>query len=155
MPLSLGKGFESQFKTDIKNQGMFIYRLPDQMTGNAVSSKNPCDFIVYTKPYLYMVECKSIHGNTFPLSNLTQYELLKSYNHFDGLNCAVLIWYIDKDKLLYVPISTVQLCKKKELKSINVTKLEELEDKYIEVPFQKKRIYLSGNYEFLKTGVNI
>ena len=124
MPVSIGKKFEQQFKKDALEQNFFVYRLPDQMTGNKATSKNPCDFFVYYNPYLRLIECKSIHGNTFPLSNFTQYDLMLSYTQgFEYVTGAVLIWFIDKDVVLYVPIETVTELKSKKLKSINLNKL--------------------------------
>lgn len=150
MPINLGKKFEQQFKSDILRLNYFIYRLPDQVTGNKITSRNPCDFFVYCKPYLRLIECKSIHGNTFPLSNFKQYDLMLSYVKDSDATGSIVIWFIDKDRILYIPIETVTLLKSKKLKSININKLEELEDKYIEVKCIKKKIFLYSDYQFLK-----
>lgn len=150
MPINLGKKFEQQFKSDILRLNYFIYRLPDQVTGNKITSRNPCDFFVYCKPYLRLIECKSIRGNTFPLSNFKQYDLMLSYVKDSDATGSIVIWFIDKDRILYIPIETVTLLKSKKLKSININKLEELENKYIEVKCIKKKIFLYSDYQFLK-----
>lgn len=145
MPQNYGKSFEQQFRQDIKRLGVFLYRLPDQMSGYSGYSKNPCDFIVYTNPWLYLIECKSVHGNTFPLSNFTQYELMKSYATPDGVRGAVVIWFVDHDIIIYVPIEKVTELKQTNQKSISVKSL----DGYRIVPTQKKRVFLTGDYSFL------
>lgn len=121
------------------------------MTGKKGTSKNPCDFFVYYKPYLRLIECKSVHKNTFPLSNFTQYDLMKTYTkNFEYVTGAVVIWFIDHDIVLYIPIETVTMLKSKKLKSINLNKLEELEGKFIIVNSVKKRTFLTSDYQFLK-----
>lgn len=150
MPINLGKKFEQQFKSDILRLKYFIYRLPDQMTGNKITSANPCDFFVYCKPYLRLIECKSIHGNTFPLSNFTQYDRMMSYVKGSDATGAVIVWFIDKDVVLYIPIETIAALKKDGKKSININKLDELNGKYIDVISEKKKIFLQSDYSFLK-----
>lgn len=150
MTINLGKKFEQRFKEDILSLKYFIYRLPDQMTGNKITSSNPCDFFVYCKPYLRLIECKSIHGNTFPLSNFIQYDRMLSYVKDSDATGAVVIWFIDKDTVLYVPIETITELKKENKKSININKLEELNNKYIEVKSEKRKIFLKSDYSFLK-----
>lgn len=150
MPINLGKKFEQQFKSDILRLKYFIYRLPDQMTGNKITSANPCDFFVYCKPYLRLIECKSIHGNTFPLSNFTQYDRMMSYVKGSDATGAVIVWFIDKDAVLYIPIETIAALKKDGKKSININKLDELNGKYIDVISEKKKIFLQSDYSFLK-----
>lgn len=146
MAQNYGKSFENQFRHDIQKLGMFIYRLPDQMSGYAGYSKNPCDFIVYSKPSLHLIECKSVHGNTFPLSNFTQYELMKSYITVPGVFGAVIIWFIDHDVIIYVTLDQITKLKKEEKKSINIKELDGIKI----VSAVKKRIFMSGDYTFLK-----
>lgn len=154
MPLNLGKKFEFQFKKDLqKIKEAFIYRLPDQQNGYVGTSQNPCDFLFYKYPWFYLLECKSIHGNTFPIENLKQYNRLITFTGIQGLNCAVVLWFVDHDKILYIPIQTIKLLVTKKYKSVNINKLEQLENKYIEVPTVKKRIMCEGDYSFLEKGV--
>lgn len=93
-----------------------------------------------------MIECKSIKGNTFPLSNLTQYNLMLSYSGMDGVHPAIVIWFIDHDKIIYVPISVVKELKEDNKKSININKLPE---SVRVVDSVKKRVYLTADYSFL------
>lgn len=151
MAYNLGKKFEESFRADIQKLGYFIYRLPDQVSGYAISSRNPCDFFVYKKPFLHLIECKSVTKNTFPLSNLTQYELMKSYAKADGVYPAVVIWFIDHDMIIYVPIDKITELKESGKKSINVKNLEGIRI----VRSIKKRVFLTADYSFLGEDYNV
>ena len=120
MGINRGKQFELVFKECCKKvDGVSIDRLHDQTNGFAGSS-NICDFIVYKKPYEYYFECKSIHGNTFPLSNLTdkQYKGLLEKSKIKGVVAGVIVWWIDKDVTRFIPIKTVYEFKSLGYKSI-------------------------------------
>ena len=58
---SKGKDFEKKFKEDWQksfSNDSTVIRLYDQMSGFKKVSKNPCDFICYSYPYQYLIECK-------------------------------------------------------------------------------------------------
>lgn len=149
MAISLGKKFEEVFRQDIKRLGWWLYRLPDQVSGYSYTSKNPCDFIVYSHPNLHLIECKSVHGNTFPFSNLSQYDLMKSYMNYTGVYPATVIWFIDHDKVIYVPIKTlVKMRESDKLKSVNVKQIDRYDISV--VPSVKKRVFMTSDYSFLK-----
>lgn len=92
-----------------------------------------------------MIECKSVGGNTFPFSNLSQYDLLRSYQGTEGVYPAVVIWFIDHDKIIYAPIAAIVDMKNAGKKSINIKNLDGLKV----VPSVKKRVYLTADYSFL------
>ena len=72
MPINRGKDFERRIKEAFeKVPEVSIDRIHDQTT-KFKGSTNICDFIVYKKPYEYYIECKSVHGNTLPFSNITE-----------------------------------------------------------------------------------
>lgn len=71
--------------------GSFCYRLNDQVSGYYGASRNVSDFICYKKPIIYLVECKSHEGNTFPLSALRQYDELIKYVHIDGCKPGIVL----------------------------------------------------------------
>lgn len=149
-----GKKFEGQLRQDLsKIDGAFVYRLPDQQSGYVGTSQNPCDFLFYKKPFLYLLEAKSVHGNTFPISNLRQYGRLINFTNIDGLFCGVIVWFTEHDRILYVPIETFRDLIGSGAKSVNINKLEQLNEKFIDVPVSKKRIMCEGDYSFLEKGV--
>lgn len=120
MATNRGKQFENVIKEAFeKVPETSVVRLHDQTTGY-IGSSNHCDFIVYHKPYEYHIECKSVHGNTFPLSNITdtQYKGMLEKSQIDGVIAGVICWWIDKDVTLFIPIQTIQQMKGVEIKSI-------------------------------------
>ena len=151
MALNRGKQFEEHFKVDFLKSvdGAFLLRLPDQMSGYKGYSKNLCDFIAYKYPNIFLIECKAHQGNTFPLSNLTQYDLLRTKVGITGLRAGVVIWFVDKDKVVYVPIGEITKMIADDKKSVNIKMLDSDEYNIVEIPTVKKRVFLSCDYSVL------
>ena len=138
-----GKQFEGVIKEAFeKVPGVSIDRLHDQTNG-FVGSSNICDFIVYKEPNEIYIECKSCHGNTFPLSNITDNQrkgMLEKSNIY-GVLAGVIIWWVDKDLTVFVPIKEIQRLKDANHKSISANAAL---DGYIwcyEIPGKKKRVF--------------
>ena len=145
-----GKAFETKFKEDwLKSfpEG-FLYRLPDQMSGYKVTSKNLCDFIGFNLNTLYLTECKSHKGASIPIANITQYESLKTKVDIKGVRSGVVLWLYEKDKVFYIPTKTITQMINDGEKSIGIRHL----DKYriIEIPSTKKRVFMDSDYSILK-----
>ena len=149
MAVNKGKGFESQFRSDWVKAfpGGSIIRLQDQMTGYKEFSKNICDFICYNYPNMFLIECKSHKGASLPLDNITQYDKLKSYADVKGLRVGIVLWLYEKDKVFYIPISTIKKLKEEGEKSVGIRHL----NKYniIEIPSEKMRVYMRSDYRIL------
>ena len=115
MAVNRGKQFEEEVEKCLRRvKGVSIDRIHDQTTGY-VGSSNVCDFIVYKKPYLIYIECKSVHGNTLSIHSIPkpdkrgklhgfygnisdkQWEGLLEKSKIDGVMAGVLCWWIDKD----------------------------------------------------------
>lgn len=62
-----GKKWEKKFS---RENPATIIRLYDTTNGY-VGIKNPCDFLLYSCPYFYPLECKSVTGKRFYFSGLT------------------------------------------------------------------------------------
>lgn len=143
-----GKQFEQKFKGDwlktIPNGS--IDRLYDTTNGY-LSISQISDYIGYSYPNIFYLECKTIKGNTFPLSNLTQFDKLKHKVGLYGVRCGVVIWFYERDKVIYVPIKTIQKMKIDGKKSININKLEDY--RVINIPSVKKRVFMDSNYSVL------
>lgn len=150
--ITLGKKFEQQVKQDLQSsfKNSFVLRLPDQQSGYYGTSQNICDFILFTDGKLFLLECKSHKGNTFPLSNLTQFGKLQLYKDISNLYCGIILWFIDHDIVCYVPIQTVIKFINDNKKSINIKDLNN-QDNYniIILESQKKRTFLQTNYSKL------
>ena len=150
MAQNRGKQFEEKLKADFsKVCGSLIYRIPDQVNGHKTTSQNPCDFFGYVKPLMFMIEAKSINGNTFPITNFIQYERMRSYRGVPGLRRGVVIWFISHDVVVYVPVRTIELLKAANKKSVNIKDLDNEEFPCIRIPSVKKRVFLDTDYSVL------
>lgn len=149
MAQSKGKEFEARFKQQFLASfpNSFILRLPDQVSGYKYTSSNICDFIGYAKGKLYLIECKTHLGASFPLSNLSQYNKLLPYVGIPGVRVGVVLWLIDKDKIFYIPISTVIQMKIKNKKSISYKDIDKW--RIIEIPSIKKVVFMDSDYSVL------
>ena len=145
-----GKQFENKMKQDwiATMPGSTIDRIYDTTNGFAAIS-NISDFIAYKYPNIYYLECKSKEGNTFPLSNFTQYDKLVSKVGIEGVRAGVVLWFIDHDKVVYVPVSTFTKLKEDGKKSFNVKMLDASDYDYVILPSTKKRIFLDSDYSVL------
>ena len=151
MAKNKGKEFETCFWKDFKRSfpNSFLMRLPDQQSQYYGGSSNPCDFIAYTGEGLFLVECKSCLGNTFPFTNLRQYDKLKDYRDFPGVHACVILWMIEHDEVLYIPICAVTACKQDNLKSFNIKTTDRAKYGIKSVPSIKKRTFMSSDYTFM------
>ena len=127
----IGNGFRAL--TDVS-----VDRIPDQ-TMHYKDRANVSDFIVYKYPHQYYVECKSVHGNTLPISNITQLEPLWEKEVLTkGVKSGVLCWWIDKDVTRWIPIEEIVNRKVDGHKSI---RFDEPIEGSKEIIGRKKKIY--------------
>ena len=120
MAQSRGKQFEGVIREAFsKVHGVSIDRLLDPMAGYA-GIRNICDFIVYKYPYEYYIECKTVHGNTLPFSNITdnQWKGLLEKSEIGGVFAGIICWWVDKDVTRFIPIQELQHLKDIGFKSI-------------------------------------
>lgn len=110
MSVNRGKQFEDIIKKSFEQvKGVSIDRLHDQTT-HWKGSTNICDFIVYKRPYQYYIECKSTNASSFYLENITdtQWRGLKEKSLIPGVFAGVIVWYVQKDITVYLPIQFLQ-----------------------------------------------
>ena len=154
MPPNYGKEFEGVVRKAFeKVPNVSIDRLHDQTTGWK-GSANICDFIVYREPYEYYFECKSVHGNTLPFSNITdkQWQGMLEKSQIEGVFAGVICWFIDKDKTVFIPIQMLQAMKNHNKKSISheqVTFVSSCGNGYsiTIIEGKKKRVFFSYDME--------
>ena len=151
MSINRGKQFENVFKSCwIKSfPDSFILRLPDQQSGYFGTSRNICDFICFESNILFLLECKSIKGNTFPLSNLKQYDKLVHIKNIHNLRKGVIIWFYEHNRIVYVPIKTISQLIKDNKKSVNIKYLDEKMYYMLEIPSTLKRTFMDSDYKVL------
>ena len=152
MAVNRGKKFESKLKEDFERSFPLgtIDRIYDQMSGYKTIA-NISDFIGYNYPYLFYIEAKTHLGNTFPFSNLTQYDALCSKVGIKGVRAGVVIWFQSHSRVVYVPIKTITKMKKAGKKSINITKIDNEGYRFIEIPSKKLRVFMESDYSILMT----
>ena len=146
-----GKKFESVIRDAfLKVPNVSIDRLHDQTNGFK-GSQNICDFIVYREPYEYYFECKSVHGNTLPLSNITetQWNGLLEKSQIEGVFAGVICWWLDKDKTVFIPIQTLELMKTIGMKSVRYDAIDDCDGDtdMIEIKGKKKRVFFEYDME--------
>jgi penicillin-binding protein-related factor A (putative recombinase) len=153
-----GKDFEGIVKDCFKAiPNVYIRRLYDPQ-GGQLGVANPCDFDVYKYPKFYMIECKSVHGNTLSIhsnnpkkkygniSN-TQWEGLSEASKY-GVVCGVLCWWVDKDITRFLPIESLVQRKIEGNKSIRYD--DDLPNSLI-IKGSKKRVFFDYDFtEFLE-----
>ena len=147
-----GKDFENIIKEAFeKVPGVSIDRLHDQMTGYKVTSANICDFIVYKYPHEFYIECKSVHSNTLPFSNITknQWDGMLEKSKIEGVFAGVICWWIDKDKTVFIPIQTLELMKTVGMKSVRYDAIDDCDGDtdMIEIKGKKKRVFFDYDME--------
>lgn len=157
MAVNRGKQWEQKFREDWARTvpASFLLRLPDQVSKFAGYSSNICDFIGYNYPHLFLIECKSIHGNTLPFTNLTQFDKLIDYKDIKGVFPGVIVWWIKHDTVAWISVTEVMKMKNDGKKSINVKMVGEKVYDIVTIPSVKKRVFLDSDYSILtKLGEN-
>lgn len=146
---NVGKKFEQKLKEDfLKIPGATIDRIYDTTNG-FIGIKNICDFIAYCYPNIFYLECKTIKGNTFPLTNLKQYDKLLAKKNIKGVIAGVVLWFYEHDKVLFVPIKTFEKLKENNQKSFNIKMVGGQEYPSVVIPSIKKRTFMDSDYTVL------
>ena len=150
MANNAGKAFEQKFSQDFKKSfpDGTIDRIYYSVSGYKTIS-NISDFIGYNYPNIYYLECKSHLGNTWNFSYFTQYDKLKTKVGIKGVRAGVVLWMIDHDKVVYLPVSSVTKMMEDGKKSFNIKMLEDKSYNIIEIPSVKKRVFLDSDYSIL------
>lgn len=141
MSKSRGKKFEENFRECLKKcKDISIDRLKDTMDGFKGNS-NVCDFIVYSKPNQFYLELKSVQGKYFSFGNLTnnQYTGLLDKAKIPGVIAGVIIWYVDYDITVFVPITEIQKAREENYNSINLNNMNKF--KTLTLTGKKKRVF--------------
>lgn len=143
MPISRGKSFEANFWKQCRDEGINIDRLRDP-TSRYLGIRNPSDFIVYLQPYQYYLELKAYRKNVLSFKVITQWDELVEKSAYSGVMAGVIVWFIDHDLTIFVPIQELVRLKELGKKSLNVKDISSLET-YILLTGKKKQIYF--NYD--------
>ena len=154
---NLGKSFEERFKKDWLRcfPGTLCYRLPDQQSGYAGGgSSNPCDYFGFTGNELLMVECKAHKGASIPFNDIPQYERQLAYKDCYKTFPGVLVWFYEKDIIIWVSIKEMEKMVLDGEKSIGLRMINEKKPykkayNIMTVPAQKLRTFLEADLKYL------
>ena len=96
-PDKLGKAAEAKIKEwlDRPSDGYSLDRIPDQMTGFYLVSRNICDFTCYRYPNKYYIESKETENDRFDFSQLTdtQRNGLRTKAEISGVYGLVIVLF--------------------------------------------------------------
>lgn len=140
-----GKIFEQDFKMSCPEE-ILILRLIDSSYG-----ANPCDFIVYEKPYFYMLELKSTKLKRLPKDMIRPKQLESMYhaNKVDGVTAGFLVNLREVDNETYFlnGVDVWTAFQDPNKKSLSLKDIRLMGEK---VESNKKRTRYRYNYEFLR-----
>ena len=153
----IGKKWENKFKTTWEKQfpETLIYRLPDQQGGYAgAGGSNPCDFMCYPGNCVLMVECKAHKGASIPFTDIPQYERQLEYKNCYKTFPGVLVWFYEKDQIIWVSIEEMEKMVLDGEKSIGLRMIDDKKPykkmyNIISVPAEKLRTFMEADLKYL------
>lgn len=149
---NLGKKFEDVIKESfLKIPNVSIDRLRDAPK-KLKNVDNPSDFIVYKYPHQIYVECKSHKGNTLPFSCIREEQItgMLEKSKINGVLAGVIVWFIDHDLTVWIPINELVFWRDIGNKSINIKNIQDKHTeriRHIVIQGKKKRIYFEYDME--------
>lgn len=66
-----------------------------------------------------------------------------------GVRAGVVLWMIDYDKVIYLPVSAISKMMADGKKSFNIKMLDDKSYNIYEIPSVKKRVFLDSDYSVL------
>lgn len=144
-----GKDFEEQFKRQWKKSfpDGDIVRFHDIQYGYKNIS-GLCDFACYNFPLLFYIDCKAHKGASIPFSAIPQYDKLIEKAGIKGIRAGIVLYLYEKEKIFYVPISTIKQLMDEGKKSVGIKAFEE-GYRIIEIPSKKLRVFMDSDYTVL------
>lgn len=150
---SRGKKFEERFRQDwvetVPNS--ICYRLYDTTSGYH-SIGNVADFICYSYPNMFMIDCKSSEGNTLGFAAIRQYDRMLEYMNIPGAFVGIVWWSVSNDKVIWIPVKTLKQIKDEGKKSYNIKMLNDPNYESYEIPSKKLRTFMQSDYSQLAGG---
>lgn len=155
MKINRGKDFEHVVQMCLDRvSDVAVTRLYDTMNGFS-GVANISDYIVYRYPHLMYLECKAIYGNTLNFHLITdkQWTGMAEKAKTPGVVAGVMIWYIDHDYTVFVPIQELNRMKHLGKKSVHVNDVMYNKDVTVfPVPGHKLKVFFDYNMaDFLET----
>ena len=150
---TIGKRWESKFESTWAKQfpGTLIYRLPDQQGGYAgEGGSNPCDFLCYSGDCVLMLESKAHKGASISFNDIPQYERQLKYKGRHKTFTGVLVWFYEKDMIIWVSIEEMEKMVNDGEKSIGLRMIDEKKPykklyNIVKVDAQKLRTFMEAD----------
>jgi len=93
-----------------------------------------------------MIECKEHKGASIPFTAIPQYERLLKYKDISDVKAGVVVWFSEKDVVIWVPIKEMEKMFNDGEKSIGLRMLENKLYNITVLPSEKKRVFLETDY---------
>ena len=151
MPINIGVSFEHKFAENWRASfpNSLCFKLQNQMSGYRLSN-NLADFICYDGERMYVLDCKTHKGGTFPFDAFPQYGRLISLKTIPNLITGIILWLYEKDRVYFIPTYTIEKLKKDGKKSINLKTVDRAVYYLVEIPSVKLRTFMNSNYSILQ-----
>ena len=151
LAVNRGKSFESEILRQLMQiNGVSVDRIHDQTTGFC-GSRNICDIIAYRYPNEFYFECKTVHGNVLPFSNISdnQWTGLIEKSNIPGVHAGIICWWVDKDITAFIPAQLLYMCKLADLRSIRYDLTHSIFGRYRlrKIKGKKRRVFFDYDME--------
>ena len=124
------------------------FKIPNQISG-FLNVNNFADYMCFDGKRLYLIDCKSHSGASFPLSSFPQYQRLISLKHIPNLVTGIALWLYEKDTVCFVPTYTVEKMKQNGLKSINPKTINRKKYYMVDIPSIKLRTFMNSDWSIM------
>lgn len=150
----LGKKAEKKIKEwlDHPESGYSFDRIPDQMSGRYLVSRNICDFICFKSPDMYYIESKATYNDRFDFSCISdlQREGLYAKASIDHVHGLIILLFASYQRAFIFNIKDITHAWRQGRKSINIKKIDSWNFPYVEIstiPSRKELLDYSGDLE--------
>lgn len=150
-----GKVAEQRIKTwlDKPELGYDFNRIPDQMSGYYMVSRNICDFDCYKFPYFYHIESKATIHDRLDFSQLTDVQRigLRDKSKVRGSYGLVIVLFVEYKRAFIINIKDITDDTPEAnltVKSININKIDKWPIPYWEIqtiPSRKQLLDYTGD----------
>lgn len=135
-----GKVAEQRLRTwlDRPEDGYSMDRIPDQMNGFYMVSRNICDFVCYKYPNNYYLESKATTHDRFEFSQLTDVQRigLSKKSNIKGCYGLVVVLFVEHKRAFFINIKDITDDTPEAnliVKSINIKKIDKWTIPYWEI----------------------
>ena len=149
-----GKIAEQRIRTwlDRPDQGYSFDRIPDQMSGYFMVSRNICDFICYRYPYMFYIESKATTHDRFEFSQLSDVQRmgLRAKSKIKGCFGLVIVLFVEYKRAFIFNIADLTDDTTEAnliVKSLNIKKIDKWNIPYWEIetiPSRKQILEYTG-----------